>query len=92
MGGSVLLMGIYLDGVPWLFYGAILVAIQYQCIFGLFPVLISLEVPAGEPRSGAMRNLMSFQSLGDASGTALQMLVTPCVGSQWHAGELHLAL
>jgi len=89
----LLLFGIPTNCVPLIFAGAVASAIHNQCLFGLFPPLLSEMTEAGNQRMKVMSHLQTASSAGMASGPALQLLLMLATATtHWTTSELHWIL
>lgn len=88
-----LLCGIPTNNVPLIFVGVVASAVHNQCLFGLFPALLSEMTEAGDSRMKVMSHLQTASSAGLASGPALQLLLMLVTGTtHWTTSELHWVL
>mmetsp|Transcript_83329 Transcript_83329/g.258773 ORF Transcript_83329/g.258773 Transcript_83329/m.258773 type:complete len:444 (+) Transcript_83329:109-1440(+) len=89
----LLLAGIPSDSVPLIFAGAVASSLHNQCLFGLFPALLSEMTEAGDQRMKALSHMQTAASAGLASGPALQLVLMLATNTtRWTTSELHWVL
>jgi len=89
----MLLVGLPLDLLWLTVSGSVLLSIHNQCLFGLLPVIASEVAQSKQDRTRAITGLATANTLGSASGPALQLLLMLVAHEDsWSTRSLHLLL